>query len=187
MVVSRTNRWLIPIGLLIAVAGFTGTRGGRAWFNPYTLRYYTQSEFTVLGGSVPVYRSWPRPWDNPTLKMVREEGYVAPVPPADGRTIEVFHWNEAWRDGSGELHYVLGRDRDRVMKWRRENPARARIYWQKAFDHFRSEGEHEVGLGSQILYMGHRMATTEELGKFIAELEAEVASWDDERPRAGSS
>jgi len=163
------------VALVSAFLWFTGTRGGREFFSPYTLELRGQSEFTLLYGSVPLYRS---PWehiDNPMITYLRDTRLVVPQPTATDQQLAVFHRNDAWKDGDGLLYNVFHRDRERIIAWCKEDPERARIYWTECFRHLRANNPSEVDMGEWMLSFCWQAKSVDELKQKIAAIEHEYA------------
>lgn len=173
-------KWRVPnitcvvLSLLLGLVFLTGTRGGRAYLSPYTLEYQVQSEFAILGGDFPVYRSRPRDADNELVTFLRREGFVTAEQPAAQRWELIFHWNHAWRDGFGPLYSVFIRDRREIIEWSKADPERARIYWSEGFKYLRSEEVEDVRVGREILVSCWHSRSTEELRERIAAVKSEV-------------
>jgi len=149
--------------LAAALLLLTGTRGGRAYFSPYTLEYKTQAEFAVLAGQFPIYLSTLKHTENDLVAFIQEEGYVTAVPAKFQRWELIFHWNQAWKDGDGPLYDVLIRHRPEIIEWSKADPERARIYWSEGFKCLRSESEVDVETGREILQLCWRCQSTQEL------------------------
>jgi hypothetical protein len=161
------GRWtLILISLAAVGVGWLilmPSRGGLAFFSPGTLELTTQSEFTILSGAFPVYRSFLEPVDNELVLFIQEQGFVAKTQNPPRRSIEVFHWNWAWKDGYGSLYDVLYRHRVAVREWCLADTERAKLYWSEAFKYLRSADANEVEAGEAILAHGWRTQSVDEL------------------------
>lgn len=155
---------LVACTLILA----TGTRGGLAYFSPDTLEYETQSEFAVLNGKLPIYRSHREPTDNEIVAYLRDSGLISSRKPPTVRWMLVFHWNWAWKDGEGSLYNVLIRNRQRIISWSKADLARARIYWTTGLQLLRSDVERERWAGEEILSSGYRCESIEELNSRIS-------------------
>src|SRR5262249_21435866 len=158
---------------LVVLGGLalTGTRGGQEYFSPYTLELTTQSEFTLLSGKLPLYKSTPCPVDNSLVNYVRAAGIVESEKPINDRQVLVFHWNRAWWDGDGELHRVFHSHRDEIIEWCKEDPDRAKMYWSEGMRHLRSSNPSEVAIGEFILGQCWWAKSIDELKQQIASIE----------------
>lgn len=165
--------------LVLGILLFFGTSGGLGHFSPYTLEYKIQSEFTIFGGEIPVYRSSPQNVENELATFIHEDGYVMPMQPEIQRWESIFHWNHAWKDGHGPLYDVFVRHRREIIAWSRANPERARIYWSEGFRHLRSSRKVDVWTGREILKSCWRSQTIPELRERIADVKKEVADLSD--------
>jgi hypothetical protein len=173
-----TGRVKVSIGVAGLLSGFvllTATSGGLAFFSPYTLEYKVQSEFAILGGEFPIYRSMRRDADNELVAYLRREGFVTVEQPDVQRWELIFHWNRAWRDGYGPLYDVFVRQRREIIGWSKADPKRARIYWSEGFEHLRSDKKLEVWMGRQILVSCWRATSIQELHAQIAAVKKEFA------------
>jgi hypothetical protein len=177
------KRFIVTIIVLILAASLwaTGTRGGRGYFSARTLEYRTQSEYTVLFGAVPIYRSSLQPSVPKLVSFLTEQDYVRPVETADPRWKLAFHWNEAWKDGYGSIERILYRDRDEKIAWSKANPACARVFWGEGFRLMRSDKESEREAGDAIL-MAWRGQPPDEL---LAEIDEIKAARGLSRPERG--
>jgi hypothetical protein len=156
------------VALLMGLVLLTGTRGGLAYFSPHTLEYQTQSEFTVLGGTIPIYRSPRRNVENELATFLHQQGYAAVVQPQDQRWEVIFHWNHAWKDGQGSLYDVFGPNRHEIIKWSQADPERAKIYWSEGLKHLRSNNLKDERTGYSILLHCWRAKSIPELREQIA-------------------
>jgi len=77
--------------LIIGVLLGTGTRGGMGRFSPDTLEFQTRSEFTILNGAIPLYRSNWETSENELLTYIQKEGYVQPIATDNPRWETLFH------------------------------------------------------------------------------------------------
>jgi hypothetical protein len=164
------RKWIvisvIVLGVVLAGLCLTGTRGGLAYFSPFTLEYETQSEYTLLDGAWVIYRSPRNPVNNALVNYLRESRVVMPDESGRQRWDSVFHWNDAWKDGFGQGYDVLVRSRESVIDWSKADSSRAQIYWSEAFKCLRSERKETQWAGYEILRSGwHR------------ESEAELLDW----------
>jgi hypothetical protein len=141
---------IVTLALLVFLVS-TVTRGGRAFFSPYSLDYKGQWEITVLGGSVPIYRSSLADSPNALVTMLRDERFATPMG-ADNHPWElVYHANEAWKDGDGRLYDILVRYRSQLIEWSKADHERARVYWEEGFRLLRSDNKAEVRCGIEVL------------------------------------
>lgn len=92
--------------ILMATVIVSSQRGGLGSFSPQTLRVRTQSERTIFGFGVPIYRSFYEYNENPLITMLVKDGYIAPLVGTSEKWITVYHWNESWRDGDGAMYDV---------------------------------------------------------------------------------
>ncbi len=109
--------------------------------------------------------------------MLIEEGFVTPQPPTNDRWEPVFHWNDGWKDGYGELHRVFHRNQDQIIEWSRSNREVAQIYWSEGFRLLRSDKDVDVAAGREILRACWRNSTAEELRAQMQILKDEVAMY----------
>lgn len=158
----------VVVGLLVGLLLLTGTSGGIAYFSPYTLEYETQSEFTILNGALPVFRSSRREAENELVTFLKQERLVDLEQPYDQRWELIFHWNHAWRGGYGTLYDVLIRHRREIIEWSKADRERARLYWSEGLKHLRSGKESDVRTGQMILLWCWRAKNTQELRQQIA-------------------
>jgi hypothetical protein len=174
MVTRRSIIALSIVALILGCLWLTGTRGGLEYFSPYTLQLTVQSEFTLLDGELPFYRSSSRPVDNALVSYVRDAGFVAPEKPTTDRQLLVFHWNRVWKDGDSELYGLLHSNREQIIEWCNEDPDRAKIYWSEGFRHLRANDQSNVYIGESILSNGWRAKSVDELKQQIASIERDA-------------
>lgn len=171
------RHWKILLGVvavLMLIALLTGTRGGISSFSPQTLEFKTQSEYTILGGAIPLWRSRPAKHRNETIDYLIEREFVSPQA-GPARWQSYYHWNEAWRDGYSSLYYVLREGNDRIIKWSDGHPELARVYWTEGFKLLRSENEKERLKGEYLLSIGWRIEDEEEFQTMLNEVKS--LSW----------
>lgn len=169
------RRFKISIILIVAACFLillTGTRGGLSYFSPATLEYEVQSEYAVLNGAFPIYRSRRDPAANELCEHLRKSGHVEIEAGPARRWEQVFHWNAAWKDGEGPLYEALIRNQGRIVEWSEADPARARIYWSEGFRLLRSEKEIERWAGVEIINSCWRSRSITELNPRIADVKA---------------
>jgi hypothetical protein len=157
----------IVVVLVVAVVVLTSHRGGRAYFSPHTLEYLTQTERTIFATGIPFYRSRLERVENPVVAMLIEDGFVSRQPDKNGHWELIFHWNEAWHDGYGQLYDIFSRHRDAIVDWSRKNPECAKIYWSEGFRLLRSDNPEDVIAGGYLLRECWRIDDPEEMRKTI--------------------
>lgn len=163
---------LLIIAFLIVL---TGTEGAISRFSPYTLKYVSQREYRVLAGSLLVYRSTPKPVENELITFLQQSGFVTPEIPEEDRWEVVSHWNKAWRDGSGLLHRMLWREREKYITWSKEQPEVARIFWDALFDRLRSHEPKRFLAAHELMRYLEPYDNVETLRERIAFVDADVA------------
>lgn len=104
---------------LVALTLLTATRGGRGYFSPYTLEYYTQSEITIFIRAWPIYHSTPKKAVNEMLNYLVDSGYVAVSSPENDIILPVFHWNSAEKDGHSMFYKAFMSEH--ILKWSKQN------------------------------------------------------------------
>ncbi len=168
----RPLRRLWPLYLLLSIivlaAFLTGGRGGLGLFNPHTLQYRTQREFTIWFGAIPVYRSAFDDHERPLVRELIQREFIAPTTNRD-RWDYVFHWNDAWKDGYGVWYDTLVRNDDQLLEWTKANPEMAKTFWSEAFDYMRSDSKVDQAIGERVLHEGWRVSDEASLRTRIAE------------------
>lgn len=171
------KRVLIPTGILLALiaalSASTFTRGGRGYFAPDTLEFQVQSEYTILGGKIPLFRSQRQSVTYPLLDYLQQSGYVPTLPSPPRKWDEEFHWNFAWKDGYSDFLRVLTRRSHDFIEWSKADADRAKLYWSTYFRWRRSETERENSAAWNLLNLVHRPESLEELRSVIAEIETD--------------
>jgi hypothetical protein len=168
---KRISVFVLVLAALLGAAALTATHGGLAWFCPHTLEYQTQSEWTVLGGQIVVYRSRRQSAENELVDFLLREGYVTLVRSGEcPRWHLMFHWNESWRDGYSYLGRVFTRHRESLIDWSRRYPDAAMILWSEGFRLLRSEDPIDHVAGEYFLHYCWRSETVEEL-------QTEIEKW----------
>jgi len=161
---------------MVGVALLTSHRGGLAYFSAHTLEYRMQSERTFFATGIPFYRSIHNRVDNPLVAMLIDDGLVSSQPDENDQWELVFHWNHSWRDGYGPLYGIFHRHRDAIIKWSRDNPECAKIYWSEGFRLLRSNNTIDVSTGHAILNHCWRITDLEEMHTAIRQIKAEIAT-----------
>ena len=162
---------LVIVLLLLTCSGIPLVgRGGLGSFNPYTLEYRTQSEYTF--GDIPIYRSTPVRRDNDLLIYLVRNHIIESVP--GERWESVFHWNTAWKDGYGKWHDVLVRRRHELIEWTEANPDLAHIYWTEIFARARSDWQADQEIGNEILTSRRLWKSVAELRETIHDIESDT-------------
>jgi hypothetical protein len=156
--------------LLIAV---TGTRGGMSYFSPQTLKCYTRSEYTILGG-IPIWRSFAQPESPKIIEIAVSKGWLKPQTAETEKWELVFHWNNAWRDGETDIYGFLYKYDDAIIEWLEENPDLADRYWREGFQRYRSSDPETRYIGVRILNTAWRCKSMEELDREIKAIESEI-------------
>ncbi len=170
------RRYILIVAATLAsviLLSFTIQRGKISYFSPYTLQFQGQSEYTVLGGSIPIWRTSLEDYDSKILRYLRESEYIMPVNPKHNRW-EIGESNAWTRDGGFDRHYLLGRNNSSVIEWSKADPERARIYWSEGFKCVRSEDRVEVYIGEEILQQGWKAKSIPELLEKIATIRKEI-------------
>jgi len=171
------KRFALPIGVFLLIIAYivlgTGTRGGLGYFAPDTLEFESRSEYTILSGSVPIYRSARQPETLPLLDYLRQSGYVPIRSGPPRKWNEECHWNSAWKDGYSTFHRALTRESEERISWSKAHPERAKLYWSTVFRWMRSDQERENWAATSLLQCHWRNLTLQELPKVIADIESE--------------
>lgn len=179
------KRILACLGLIVLavaiLALLDGTRGGLAYFSPDTLEYRSQREFTILGGSLPLWRSRHRTSHVPIIAAAIVNGWIRPTNRPQ-RWDYVFHWNGAWKGGYSPVYDVFHRGDDHILERSLADPEWAKLYWGEGFGAYQSNVESERSLGRVILSLGWRTNSAEELKRTIRMIKIERGLPLDEAP-----
>ncbi len=143
-----------------------------ACFSPETLEYYTRSEYTILGGEIPLWRSFAQPSRREVIDVAVKNGWIEPVTTGEPRWDLVYHANAAWKDGHGPLYELLSRSDEAILEKSLSDPDWARVYWGEVFGALRSPNPVERDVGGHISQYW-RCETADELRRQIAGVRGE--------------
>lgn len=156
------------VGLALLV-WLTSHYDGIAEFSPHSLQFRTHSEY-VLFGAVPLYRSPYKQREHELVKVLVEEGFVAPQPNIPQRWELIYHASTRWHDGFGPLYDVFVRNRASIIDWSRKHRDCAEIYWDEGFRLLRSADEGDVEAGREILRQCWRIESPQKLHEKFDEI-----------------
>ena len=177
----RRFRSYWPLYLVSAVALIllllTAGKGGIGQFNPHTLEYRTQREYTVLFGEFPIYRSSFKSHKKiPLIQHLIDRKFIKPLSDR-GRWDLVFHWNTAWKDGYGRWYDTLSRYSERRLEWTVEHPKLAKMYWSEGFQYLRSDSEVDRVIGDMILQQCWTSPDEATMRRYIEEIRLSI-QWE---------
>lgn len=168
MVRRRLLEWVVSVAIIAITAAILlpSLKGGRTRFSPDTLRWASQTEYSITRNRRILYRSEWKEFSNPVVDHLISQGYWTPQLVANPRWMTTVHWHAGARDGHTEFHRQIRRGA--WIEWSKAHPEWADTLWRRVLLELRAEDESAQDRAGNLLRLAAHSSSLEDFLQAIA-------------------